>query len=54
MLNTEQLMKLKKAATGVFLKNAVLRNFAIFTGKHPCEIFKNTYLKKICVQLLLN
>ena len=30
----------------VFYKNAVLRNFAIFTGKHSCEIFKNTYFKE--------
>ena len=28
--------------TAVFYKNAVLKNFAIFTGKHLCEIFKNT------------
>ena len=30
----------------VFYENTVLRNCALFTGKHPCEIFKNTYFKE--------
>ena len=29
----------------VFYKRAVLKNFVIFTGKHLCEIFKNTYFE---------
>ena len=39
-------IKLKKAATEGFYNNGVLKNFAIFTGKHQCEIFKNTYFEK--------
>ena len=34
-------IKLKKQPPEVFYKNAVLKYFAIFTGKNLCEIFKN-------------
>ena len=34
-------IKLKKQPPEVFYKNAVLKYFAIFTGKSLCEIFKN-------------
>ena len=44
----------KKHSPEFFYKNAVLKFFALLTGKHLCEIFKNTILKIICVQLLLN
>ena len=44
----------KKRPTASFYKNGVLKNFAIFTGKHLlikfsceyCEIFKNTYFEE--------
>ena len=44
MPNTEQLLYQteKKQPLEVFNKNAVLKNFARFTGKHLCEIFKDT------------
>ena len=32
----------KKQPPEVFYKNTVLKNFAIFMGKHLCEIFQNT------------
>ena len=32
----------EKQPLQVFYKNTALKNFAIFTGKHLCEIFKNT------------
>ena len=32
----------EKQPSQVFSKNAALKNFAIFTGKHLCKIFKNT------------
>ena len=41
-----QTEKKKKKTERVFYKNAVFENFAIFTGKHHCEIFKNTYLEE--------
>ena len=44
MPNTEQLLYQteKKQPPEVFYKNAICKNFAIFMGKHLCEIFKNT------------
>ena len=30
----------------VFYKNAFLKIFAIFTRKHPCEVFKNNYFEE--------
>ena len=39
-------IKLKKAASRGLYKNAVLKSFSIFTGKHLCEIFKNTYFEE--------
>ena len=47
MPNAAQLLnQTEKTAMEVFYKNAVLKNFAIFTRKHLCEIFKNTYFEK--------
>ena len=45
MANAEIYVIWKKTATGGFYRNKILKNFAIFTGKHLCEIFKNTILK---------
>ena len=45
MLNS-YFIKLKKTATGGFCRKTVLKNFAIFTGKHLCEIFMNTYFEE--------
>ena len=50
-----------KVATGVFYKKAVLKNFAIFTGKHLCwslflikvKAFSTPISKSICEGLLL-
>ena len=36
----------KKTATRGFYKNTVLKIFAIFTGKHQCEILKNSYFEE--------
>ena len=48
MLYTEQLLyeTEKNQPLEVFYKDAVLKNFAIFMGKHLCEIFKNTYFEE--------
>ena len=48
MPNPEQLLYQteKKQPPKVSYKNAVLKYFAIFTGKHLCETFKNTYFKE--------
>ena len=48
MPNPEQLLYQteKKQPPKVSYKNAVLKNFAIFMGKHLCEIFKKTYFKE--------
>ena len=50
MPNAEQLLyqteKKKNSHQRVFYKNTVFENFAIFTGKHHCEIFKNTYFEE--------
>ena len=42
MLYTEHLLyeTEKNQPLEVFYKDAVLKNFAIFMGKHLCEIFK--------------
>ena len=40
---TATLSNWKKQAPEVFYENTVFRNFAIFIGKHLCEIFKNIY-----------
>ena len=45
MLNN-YLIELKKQPLEIFYKNAVLKNFAIFMGKHLCEIFQNNYFKE--------
>ena len=49
MPNTEQFfIKLTKAATeGVLKKKAVLKNFAIFTGKHLCWSLFFNFFKKV-------
>ena len=44
MPNAEQL--LYQTEKNAFYKNAVLKNFAIFTGKHLHEILKNTYFEE--------
>ena len=36
----------KKQPPEVFYKNAALKHFVTFTGKHLCEIFKNTYFEE--------
>ena len=48
MPNTEQLLHQteKNQPPEVFYKNAVLKIFAIFMGKHLSEIFKNTYFEE--------
>ena len=48
MPNAEQLLyQTEKSSQQRFsIKNTVLKNFAIFTGKHPYEIFENTYFKE--------
>ena len=48
MPNPEQLLYQteKKQPPKVSYKNAVLKNFAIFMGKHLCETFKNTYFEE--------
>ena len=48
MPNAEQLLYQteKKQPVEVFYKNAVLKNFTIFMGKHLCENFKNTYFEE--------
>ena len=43
---TATLSNWKKQPPEVSYKNAVLKSFAIFTGKHLCEIFKNTYFEE--------
>ena len=46
MPNTEQqLYQNEKKHSPVFCKNPVLKNFAIFTGKHLQEIYNNAYLE---------
>ena len=40
------LYQTEKTATGRFYENTVLKDFAIFTGKHLCKIFKNTYFEE--------
>ena len=54
---------LLEAVTGGFFKKAVLKNFAIFTGKHLCwrlfliqnigKIFRVPILKNICKRMLV-
>ena len=36
----------KKQSSQVFYKNAVLKNFVMFMGKHLCEIIKNIYFEE--------
>ena len=43
---TVTLSNWKKQPLEVFYKNTALKNFAIFTGKHLWEIFKNTFFEK--------
>ena len=45
MLNS-YFMKLKRPGLQDFYKDAALKNFEIFMGKHLCEIFKNTYFEE--------
>ena len=40
------LYQTEKTAPGGFYKNTVLKDFAIFTGKHLCKIFKNIYFEE--------
>ena len=47
MLDTEQLLyQTEKSSHHWFSLKTVFKNFAIFTGKHLCEIFKNIYFEK--------
>ena len=49
MPNTEQLLtssNWKKQPSEVSFKKAVLKSFAIFTGKHPHKIIKNNYFEE--------
>ena len=43
---TVTLWNWKKQPPEIFYINDVLKNFAIFTGKHLCEIFKNTHFEE--------
>ena len=43
MLNAEQLLyATEKSSQWSFSVKTALKNFVIFTGKHQCEILKNT------------
>ena len=48
MPNAKQLLHQieKKQPPEIFYKNAFLKNFTIFSGKHLCKIFKNTYFEE--------
>ena len=47
MPNTKKLLyQSEKQSPEVFYKNTVLKYFAILTGKHLCEIDKNTYFEE--------
>ena len=46
MLNSYFIKLKKKEPLEIFHKNTVLKDFTIFTGKHPYQIFKNNYFEE--------